>query len=520
MSSFLSTLFSLLNAPDKRLSSLEPHTELNTKELHSLESVLSIIYNDTIGPPVVANHILDDAVGHLQVLPGATGYKFLSVSNEPGVDDKWLLKHINKSIASLEKLYRLLRSETATEQFSTPMCSIVILGKGAFISSPQLSDEQKASDMTEIYTKVQFQFSNAVTSTQYFNCHCSTIKPALLNEPSFAKFTSIDINSGICLFSSSLLSTSPGHGQPTGYDEKKPIIPPLPRNNEPTIYELEIITRLSSAISDTASLIGNAHRSHNTRISINIDIPDFQYYWTACELFEWKLVSLHYVKNWIAVIDERRRQLKTIMTSILGWMLTDRHLSAIDINITSGTEPAVALIKEKVDMGTTPSFDEIKGTLSSQGEDAGQWKEFLDNLDSRYQPATVGDLGRLTYVFKAVKPALEHQRGPGRRLILQVDDVNEWRVLDRAKTFLKKYSSNLSSRTEEPIIVGLFPMQRIFAAGPGRSDLYLKDPGGSLLLEPESRMVCPLDIITATYGLRVGKQLQLLCRQEGLHTSV
>lgn len=290
------------------------------------------------------------------------------------------------------------------------------------------------------------------------------------------------------------------------------------------MYELEIITRLSSAIADTVGLVGDRDTSCDTPINIHIDIPDLQYYWTACELLQRNLVTISYAQSWIAAIDERRNQLQFVMTSMIRTLLRDRPLCGVKVNITSGTEAAGSLVKEKIS-GTVPSLQEVISALRSQGRDAAQWGELFDHLDPRDQPLNVGALGPLMYVFKTVKPALLYQplqsanqnshETPGRRLIIQVDNVNERRILNRAKTSLKKYARQRYGNAEEPIIVGLFPMQRIFVAGPGRSDLYYRDPGSRLCLDPDKTIISPLDIIGATYGLRIKEQLRLSCLRAG-----
>jgi hypothetical protein len=43
----------------------------------------------------------------------------------------------------------------------------VIIGRGAFISTPNMEDTEKALSMTDIYIKLQIRFSNDFTSTQY-----------------------------------------------------------------------------------------------------------------------------------------------------------------------------------------------------------------------------------------------------------------------------------------------------------------------------------------------------------------
>lgn len=489
------------------------------KGVQATHGVVSIIHQVHSESPIVANHTLDGNTKQHQVLPGATGYEFLPSTYETSIDDEKLLKLVKKGVSSLEKLHRLLRGdEQPTKSYDNS--SSIIIGEGAFRSVSPLST---GSDVTEIYSKISFQYSNGVTSTQYFNPRCSTIKASLLQKPLLPKFTHIEIISGVCLFSQPVLSTSPGHGRSSG-DDNTMTIPTLPSKVNITLYELETITRLSSAIADTVGLIGRACIHSSTPICVHVDIPDFQYYWTACELLERKLVTVDYAQSWINAIDDRKHQLGSIMNSVISTMLTDRQLSGVSIKITSGTEVAGSLFKKKITSGTTPTMEEVISALRANGKDAAQWREFFDHLDSKSQPLNVGGLGRLGYVFNAVKPALL-QRLPtahgnirdvhGRRLIIHVDDITEWRILDQAKAYLKKYSKQVYDSAQEPMVVGLFPLQRVFAAGPGRSDLYHQDPGSRLCMDHDRTIVSPLDIIGATYGVHVKERLRLSCLQAG-----
>lgn len=205
--------------------------------------------------------------------------------------------------------------------------------------------------------------------------------------------------------------------------------------------------------------------------------------------------------------------------------LDDRCLKHVNLQIRSGTEAAVALVKKKIDFGLVPSFEEIISTLRSQGHEATSWRDFLDKLDTRDQPSTVGELGKLMYVFNAIRPALsDHEyfqkdsglsTGADQGLVVQVDDINEWRILDGAVKILRNRSKRIDCKTKA-IAIGLFPMQRVFLAGKGRSDLYNAEGDGDLYLDPNSNdIITALDIIKMTHGLHVGEQLQRLCLRAG-----
>ncbi|KAF4161668.1 hypothetical protein CNMCM6936_003187 [Aspergillus lentulus] len=414
----------------------------------------------------------------------------------------------------------------ASEQSQPENLPEVITGGGAFSLEFPLSGQQNIPDTREIFTRLQLQWRNGTTSTQYFRAHIPSIKPSLLNEP----FDSIHINTGICLFSKTALSLDPGN-DPLGSDSEKVTIPRVPERNEDlTLYELEIITRLSLAIADTAALIGGACRNHCTPININLDIPDFQYFWTACELLQRNLVDVTFVNSWIDAMNVRRCRLFNIMSSMINSSLRERQVSNVKICLTSGTGAAVESIMKRLPAGMMPSLNELLDGLQQGHSDAEQWKNFLANLDSRHQPSTISELGRLMYVFKAVKPALAHgpqqlpNSGPRshhkKNLIIMVDNSTEWRIFDRARTFLKRYTKNPTDGAGETIMLGLFPLEKIFVAGARRSDLYLEDPGSDMWRENEPSRVGPLDVIDAVYGSTVSEQLQSLCRREGFKAAM
>lgn len=467
------------------------------------------------------SHLLDDGQANFQVLPGALGYQYIGGSGgSPLLAGDKCLKQLNKGIGSLEKLCQLIGSKVGDNPASP-----LSIGQGGFVSIPHCDDAKKALDMTDIYTKLQIQFSKGLISTQYFHPRSFTIKQTLLKETTPVHFNRIEINTGICLFSQRVLSTSPGHGKSPDTGDQL-AIPPIPTSLRLTLYELETITRMSLAVADVVGLVGNVYKNCDTPIQINIDVPDFQYYWTACELLETRMVTVEYAKSWIEAIDCRKNQLEKIMKSVLRKLLMDRHISGVKIATSSGTEAAANLVKKQLETGSIPSFEEALDALRSKGDDAEMWRLFLDNLDSRQQPSDFASLGRLMYVFKTIKPALANhdislsekmnEEIPNRRLIIQVDDIHEWKILDRAKSFIKEYSKRLPNHEPESLMLGLFPIQKIFAAGPGRSDLYLEDPGFNLRLSPEGRIVSPMDVITATYGEHIGNHVRRSCLQVGL----
>ncbi|KAJ5938945.1 hypothetical protein N7466_002079 [Penicillium verhagenii] len=483
-----------------------PREPLPTSE--SSETALSIVHCDDVAPAIVAKSSLSDRIKHPQVLPGAMSYRLLNSIND--IEDTHLKKHMRKGTTSIESLERLFQK---CPREGSPA---VTIGESAFVCSPQMADDNHSYNMSEVFNEVQLQFNNGLKSTQYFNTRLSTIKPKLLKAPSPDVFKSIHINSGMCLGSKAALAMSPGHGQGDAC-----VIPKVPENEEPTLYELETIARLSSGIADAAALFGGCSTPHTT-ISISLDVPDFQYYWTVWELFKKDLVTIEYVQDWMTAIQRRRAQLQKIMASVIYKMLLDRGIGDIKVNFASSTEATVELLQERLLSGIVPSLEELLHVVQRQGSHSAQWTEFLTHLESGEQPLDGTDLGKLMYVFEAVKYALETESSrqkhankddPSEKLIIFLDDTAECRIFNRATKFIKRYS-------ESTTMIGIFPLQKILAAGYGRSDLYMNDPGPVLCLERGKTRVNLFDVIRMSYGPQTATLLQLSCQEQGFRTGL
>lgn len=491
------------------------------------DNAVLIIHECKKKSPIVVKHIFDNGAVRPQTISGASDYQYLPSLCPTDVNDEKLLKLANNGVVSLEKLYYLLRGpdkglkcrNNQPSQFQQLPISVSI-GQAAFVAQPPLS---KSHDSTELYVKTQLKYKNGIISTQYFHSRCLTLNRAFIAGSAAVDVRHIDINCGICLFSKNSLSTSPGHGNPTG---ESFVIPHIPRNTRATLYELEIIARLSCSIADVVGIVRHAQQNFVATISVNIDIPEFQYYWTACELLERNVVTVSYAQAWIAAIDKRRSQLAAVIISFLRTMLKHRHLPGVQIRVTPGTEAAALLVKQKVASGYPVLLEDLLQALKSVGTDAAEWSVFLQHLDLKHHPLNVPALGKLMYVYKSVKPAIRTDSSAdtdngrdefGNCLLLQIDDINEWRILDQAKKFLKSYSKKRADAGEEIFLAGLFPMQKIFAVGEGRSDLYLQDPGPLLRWDKETEDIDPLDVIGSAYGQWIKTELRRACLGAGLN---
>lgn len=471
---------------------------------------------------LLLSHPLNHNALHQQHLPLARGYSFVTAAARQTLEYACVQKQISKIATTLGQIVRLLGgpSDLTLESAAIPRGTI---RQTAFLSRPGLQDAKQDAGMTDTFVEMHLEYSGNLASRQYLKAHMSSSKASIVQQLQSTTLDYIDINTGICLFDKSVLRLSPGQGTST----QNTVIPPLPENVPPTMYELEIITRISAAIADTIALTQRRCLPSDTLIQVNIDIPDFEYYWTACELGGRGLVSLDYVRRWISAIDLRREQLADIMTWMIRAAAIARGLDIdrITISLTPGTASLRDVVKEELSRATllsdgyrAPTLANLLEALRCKGPEAAKWTWFLDNLEEKSKPRTVLELCRIMYVFKALRPVLSiAQKHLGSSIIVQVDDVPEWRIFSKAKDYLQRYAKSSGvDQASLPLLIALFPMQRLFVAQCGRSDLYNADTSGRICRRLDGREMSPLQIIGMAYGKYTVACLSLFCKLVGL----
>ncbi|EFY93987.2 hypothetical protein MAA_10551 [Metarhizium robertsii ARSEF 23] len=473
---------------------------------------ISLIHELGNGLSNVVNFNLGGLATGTKVLPDAPGYIFF---NERRVDCLFD-RRIEKGISSLSRLLGILGTGNTFESHPCvpPGQVAAKVMPDGFISRPSSSNETKESEMTNIFTGVQFEYRNGYISKPYFETRLCVINPESpktlgSHRPNFEPnvlassrgFTNITIDTGMCMFSRARLAAPPKDDESGVPVTNEALIPPLP-SIDPTMYELEIIARLSATIAD---IVGRLE-SQDTGVVVNLDIPDFQYYWKACSLLQKGLVDGDYVQTWMGAMDLRKSQLGAVMTEMIRSAMDDRGLVGLNVQM-------------KTAAGSVPTVDDVIDALTSKGPEAAKWRVFLSAARAQDQPSTMDELGKLVYVFKTVKsvltlgtvsiPTSHVGTAVGRSLIVQVNDVTDWRIFDRAKTFLKRYSKIAGICMNETIIVGVFPLQRIFLTGSGRSNLYDHQSSREYLNQEKRRYLLDcLDIIQQVHGTNVAQQLR------------
>lgn len=447
------------------------------------ERAVTVIHPGTV--PRVLKHVFRDEIGNPQPIAGATGYKYFA---KPVGLDSLFRKQLQKNQASLGSVCSFLARGPSQGSHE---CTI---GPEAFIAHRDLRDAAANSNMAEAYAKFHYRFPNGFESTQYWKAHHLRGRSSAKQMPGH-----VDIKTGMCLFSSPTLTVSPGHMRDTTH------VPQLPNVPVPTLYELETICRNVSAIADLVGLL----RKNDTKdltLGIYLDIPDFQYYWSACQLLQQRRVSVDYVQNWIRIIDARKRQLARAFTFAMRSALQDRGLAEEAVSVDSGSTSLAVLVKRLISSGKVPCLDELLEEMA-RNDTMSTWRTFHGALEEPNRPSTVAELGRLLYVYNIVRDANSTGRSIDKRPVIQVDDASEWRIFGCAKSHLKRHPQNVAD------FIGLFTFPKLIAAGVGRSELYHKYFGEF----SDGYSTTAFEAIACAYGSRAAARLQQFYDNERQH---
>lgn len=466
-----------------------------------------------------------------QLLPGTSGYTYYpSESLERTEQVACINKMISRNKASLDTLCcfntnrgipgdaALVSSEDREPVQPQPI--LVTTGRGTFVSRRQI--ESGKAPIIDVFTEIRMQYPNGILSKQYIHVQNSK-RLRRLEHQDISSFRSVAISTGMCLFSKALVPTI------DMFQGDKSTGNSVPLRSLPThltIYELEITTRLASTISDILGLLYNGCTNNKLDIIVNVDVPDIQYYWAAFELFQHGVVTKEYVQAWIATVDERRHKLWCFINSAICNLLSARHLPPARVILAQGTRCVREYLKQAASIGTIPSLDDLKVYLEHDEADSHRWNAFLRYAGDKNEPKDVRDLGRMFHVFNALSPVLHTTELGGDleirsvvegglpQLLLQVDDIFEWKVFDRAKRILKERQSHVPHNSKVEI-VGLFPMQKIFVGGDGRSNLWTNPPGPLLRSAETGRLCFPADIFSLVYGGEMWSHIDNWIKQSG-----
>ncbi|KAI4663197.1 uncharacterized protein J4E88_010782 [Alternaria novae-zelandiae] len=284
---------------------------------------------------------------------------------------------------------------------------------------------------------------------------------------------SITILSGICLFSSKVMTTA---------TKNMPIIDfQNGQCNGATLYELEYIARSAPAIADLAiaSRPAAERTGHNREDKacqppqICLDIPSFHYYQTIDDLLRSGRCGFAEALNWLCAIETHHQQISHIFCGYLHVELLRRDPSVkpCAISVTPGSERILSCIRKSLIMLTLPS---VQQAVVDLGVHEPAWTRFMQFVPDAENPKDFKSLGQMFYVYQVVRHALgDESTQPD--LLISVEDSAERGVYSRAQKLLKRIRDATSSAS--PVLLETYLCPRVFVENNAHgSELYAHDP--------------------------------------------
>ncbi|KAL1616288.1 hypothetical protein SLS56_011473 [Neofusicoccum ribis] len=454
-----------------------------------------------------------------------------------------------------------MKSATRIQQFLHPGKSngqgatAMLIGSSGFVEEVGSRADPDRFNVTTFH-ETSFAFpgndnsASPFLSTDFWSVRSSNLKitDGLLNAAEGPNFDSIEITSGLCLWSMDVLvGSSGGVSNPCDLltrmcwsgESAEAILDRL-ELSPPTLYEVEGICRLSSAIADMAGTI--QHRlqtsgAHGKPIRITLDLPGMQYYYMAIQSRKSGFWTSGQGQRYADIIQQRRSRVGNVFRKTIALELSARGIPSLDaanisIAIATGTEAAEKEMRCMLDEGSREdSVADVERVILALRRDdgSGLWAEYLDLLGSKAMPSAPQELAAASYVFQVLKPALQkmHEKRVGakqtartleRVLMIEFDSVAEWRIYARADQLLKKlHKQQLKQDGIDAVLFGVFPVERILTSqATGRANLYLHDPGQRMWERDDSGdELGPLSAARKVFREQTVDALKELFRLEG-----
>lgn len=491
-----------------------------------------------------------DALTPGEPVPNVLGYSFYT-DFACAKNAKSLQKLHRRAVEGYSKIHRLLTGSPLSLQqqqktrndagiFQVPAQLHVALGDNSLVETLEPPPNTKADVVINVFNEVRFSHLDGPQTLHFVHCRSSNIK-----EKDFSDFQSnpppITINTGVCLFSACVLGFIPTHGVSDSQVDgaSASTVPLLPYSTKATMYEMESIARLATTIADVVAT-ARMGPANSQLIRVHLDVPTLQYYCYPLELFKQGLVDKHYVLQWLWLVDRRHDQIEAVFRDAVIHE-SNRRGSSVQVELISGTQAAAEISRHCVlSENRTPTMKEIFHALERTGPHQALWRKLLSLLDGYEVPRDIRGVSLLGYIFEVLRPFLaqtaietenpeslplepEMEQSHQRPLMIQVDDIAEWRIFDRANKLLKKFKQSRGQQSGvDPLLVGVFPSQRIFTReSDGRSSLFLHDPEDCIVQAAESettrtRPMQPVDVIGRVYGSEVGRMMGDLLSKHGM----
>lgn len=435
----------------------------------------------------------------------------------------------------------------------------------ALIVGSPLGTPTRTREGISSFHNMEFNFPGAkpVVSSQMLHITCPGLRSeeSLFDRNGGALYDSVTVLTGMCLFTRKILDESVADGF---LDTRKLLDMQL------TLYEVERIAGLSSAIADIAALVlsrydGKCHKP----VNIILDLPTWHYYQSVEDQLQHRGYKPCEVMDWIEAIFLRSQQLAGLLKSAVLHELDRRGVSSsqrlYDIQISPGSALVDDAFRETLKYENLPCLDNILEALS-RSED-GSWQQFYSLLPERDRPQSIKDLSYLFYIFEVVRPAVlagiqsgnqqtptqsadidstvsHRQQRPAssrsytskqnqmpRPLIISVDDPSERKLYSKAHSFFLRLPKS-PTYPADPTLVQVYTTRRVFVDGNRKGErLYRNDPspvmpvlsngklygdGGDAGYSKYARELQQMDFIAKLYGAECAANIQRWSKEVGL----
>lgn len=426
-------------------------------------------------------------------------------------------KPTTKAHKSLEKVVAFL-SDNKSGQTSK-------MGVGESVIIEYLAEDgEEIHDAGEVMVYHETKWSHplhASDETQFITLRSSCLR----GNDKIEAFSSVNISSGICLFSQEHLGCLCGESAALPDSEFVVLTKPPPSISWPTMYEIESLVRLSNTIANVVSTL-----PASLDITITLDIPRVQYYAFQLDLYARGLCSRESANSWLETINKRHDQLASVFQTTTRDALHRRGVERdnVKIELSSGLELLVPHIRKAIDHGNARALS-VENLLQQLLANDPLFREYYEHLAQSQRSAQIlVDLCFASYTFQLLRPVFQRvheSRTPGvpknsakRQLLINIDNITESRIYTQAEKILKEYQKKHSS-VINPLLLGMFPRELVFTAmNTGRTSLYVGNIGHSIYDGPEgtTNTVNPSDVVAEVYGAEVTRSVVGRMMQEGM----
>ncbi|GFG06817.1 hypothetical protein IFM61392_04539 [Aspergillus lentulus] len=352
----------------------------------------------------------------------------------------------------------------------------------------------------------------------HISCSGLQSEGSLFDKDGGPVYDSVTVLTGMCLFTRKVLDESVSDGF---LDTRRLLGMP------PTLYEVEKIAGLSSAIADIAALVFSKYDGKcHVPLNIVLDLPTWHYYESIEDRLQHRGYRPSEVMDWTEAIMLRSQQLAGVLKRAVLHELDRRGVPSTrrlyDIQISPGSSLVDDAFREALKYDKSPCLDDILETLSSSQD--GSWRQFYSLLPDREKPHSIKDLSYLFYVFQVARPALLAGIRSGKQ---PSPTESAYKDSTRSGERHRPASGRRCGRKEDQM--PLYTPRRVFIDGNRKGErLYWNDPspvmpllsdkkaygdGGDAEYSKYSRELQQMDFIAKLYGAECADNIQRWSKQ-------